>query len=221
MIAEFTCAQLSTNEDVVLKGKSLAASLKSLQHQIDTIASDGVVATPAFPNFTYSALASYGMSSQILPLYPTHHGSPVVRYRISPTLVAGLKMDNLTGVISGTPTAPVDTVYASNCSCCEMTVHCCSYWICQQQCTEHCVPASESLGQELLRCIEDACSVSEVHAGWLTAGYTGSGVRTVSSLLVIGPQLIVRSSHLVSRRLTCKHLHGSRQLTVCAAIATC
>lgn len=62
--------------------------------------------------------AVYLRTTSISPNVPIHGGGPVASYTVSPALPAGLSLDTLTGIISGTPTvstaAAIYTVTASN-----------------------------------------------------------------------------------------------------------
>ncbi len=49
--------------------------------------------------------ATYYLNQAIAPNTPTYVGGPVIQYGISPQLPAGLSIDPVTGVITGTPTA--------------------------------------------------------------------------------------------------------------------
>ena len=58
----------------------------------------------AMSNLVYSSPVYYLMNETIAPNTPTISGGTVVSYSVSPSLPAGLTMDTVTGIISGTPT---------------------------------------------------------------------------------------------------------------------
>ena len=53
--------------------------------------------------------ATYVVGTPITPNTPTHSGGDIDSYSVSPALPAGLSLNTTSGVISGTPTAPVAT----------------------------------------------------------------------------------------------------------------
>ena len=58
-------------------------------------------------NLTYSQYpASYVVGTQITPNTPTSGGGAVASYSVAPALPAGLTLNTITGVITGTPTTP-------------------------------------------------------------------------------------------------------------------
>jgi sugar lactone lactonase YvrE len=74
---------------------------------------------PAPPVISYTpSTVIYTVSTAITPLTPVSTGGPVVNYSIGPALPAGLALDPVTGIISGTPTAQstatVYTITATN-----------------------------------------------------------------------------------------------------------
>ena len=73
-------------------------------------------ATPAPPvNLTYSDNpALYPVNVPIAPNTPSNGGGAIARYSVSPALPAGLSLDPVTGVITGTPTAVTAARTSSN-----------------------------------------------------------------------------------------------------------
>ncbi len=60
-----------------------------------------VIAPPA--GLTYNTPDSIGQGTPVTPLSPSSSGGTITKYKVSPALPAGLVIDSVTGIISGTP----------------------------------------------------------------------------------------------------------------------
>jgi gliding motility-associated-like protein len=58
---------------------------------------------------SYTSPNTYSVGSSISPLNPTNTGSPITTYTVNPSLPAGLILNAITGIISGTPSTAVPT----------------------------------------------------------------------------------------------------------------
>jgi hypothetical protein len=73
-----------------------------------TIGSVNIQVLPQAPTgLTYATPVVYTVGQAITDNIPTSSGGPIASYQIMPSAPSGLTFDTLTGVLSGTPTAPM------------------------------------------------------------------------------------------------------------------
>ncbi|WP_295666648.1 putative Ig domain-containing protein [uncultured Mucilaginibacter sp.] len=63
-----------------------------------------ITCNPPAPSITYPSPDVYNVGTAIAPLTPTNTGGPILGFTVSPALPAGLSIDPVTGIITGTPT---------------------------------------------------------------------------------------------------------------------
>ncbi|BAU52226.1 putative Ig domain-containing protein [Mucilaginibacter gotjawali] len=69
-----------------------------------------ITVNPPAPAITYPSPDVYNAGTAIAPLTPTNTGGPILGFTVSPALPAGLSIDPVTGIITGTPTT-ITAVY--------------------------------------------------------------------------------------------------------------
>jgi Putative Ig domain/Domain of unknown function (DUF4214) len=95
-----------TTAGILDDGEFLVVNLTNLPAATSTATVTFTVSAVPPSNLTYSSKsATFTQGTLITADVPTNSGGPVVSYKISPSLPAGLVFNTATGIISGTPTA--------------------------------------------------------------------------------------------------------------------